>query len=82
MASTDEQKKKERKDEGDVRAGGNDVPRVYAINGGSRLFGAWAQRFVVTVLSLPFRTLPVQCAARRMPLTIMHSLLRRQIIRS
>lgn len=35
-----------------------------------------------TVLSLPFRTLPVWCAVRWMPLTIMHSLLRRQIIRS
>lgn len=48
---------------------------TYAISGGGRLFSARA-------LSLTFRALPVCCAARRMPLTIMHSLLRRQIIRS
>lgn len=49
--------KKKRKKRGDV-------PRVYAISDGERLFGAWAQRFVDTALSLPFRMLPARCATR------------------
>jgi len=76
MVSANEQEKRNEETKGP----GNDVPRVYAINDGSRLSGAWAQLFADTVLSLPFRMLPVRCATRRMPLTIMHSLLRRQII--
>lgn len=79
MVSANEQEKRERRD---VRVGEwcseslciqQWRPIVWRLDATIRSYGT------VSAFSC---TLPVRCAARRMPLTIMHSLLRRQIIRS